>query len=379
MERCVFPRNTKPLVLGHSPSSLKGFSNRLLSRRISLKNRKPLIVIAAHCKFSGLNTPLDPSSPAGLTLSTVLQNQRDQFHVAVAEQLHQLAAERDGATARMNLSLDSSDSCLHRRIAKLKENECQIAVEDIIYMLIIFKFSEIRVPLVPKLSDCICYGRLEIHPSKHWQLESIHSFEVLQIIKEYLTAVSGCRADSCVTDEWATTQIHQAHLGQVYAASILYGYFLKSASLRHQLDLCLTQVHRNHLALIKLPELWSCGSTNLVLGSVISPRSTSVGHRPSQPWKNCEETLRCYVMGLDPESLQRLAKVKTKEAVNLVEKHCLALFGDEKTGTIDSNVIITTSFSSLKRMILEAVAFGSFLWDAEEYVDDVYMLKENSL
>lgn len=116
MERCVFPRNTKPLVLGHSPSSLKGFSNRLLSRRISLKNRKPLIVIAAHCKFSGLNTPLEPSSPAGLTLSTVLQNQRDQFHVAVAEQLHQLAAERDGATARMNLSLDSSDSCLHRYI-----------------------------------------------------------------------------------------------------------------------------------------------------------------------------------------------------------------------------------------------------------------------
>jgi len=29
-------------------------------------------------------------------------------------------------------------------------------------------------------------------------------------------------------------------------------------------------------------------------------------------------------------------------------------------------------------LALEAVAFGSFLWDTEEYIDTVYKLKENN-
>lgn len=68
---------------------------------------------------------------------------------------------------------------------------------------------------------------------------------------------------------------------------------------------------------------------------------------------------------------------KPGEAVSLVEKHSWALFGDEKTGMIETNEVIVTSLSSLKRMVLEAVAFGSFLWDTEDYVDNVYKLKED--
>ena len=82
-------------------------------------------------------------------------------------------------------------------------------------------------------------------------------------------------------------------------------------------------------------------------------------------------------MRFDPETLQMCAKPKTKEAANLIEKHSCALFGDEKTGLIKTDEVIRTSLSSLKRMVLEAVAFGSFLWDTEEYVDTVYKLTEN--
>lgn len=58
--------------------------------------------------------------------------------------------------------------------------------------------------------------------------------------------------------------------------------------------------------------------------------------------------------------------------MNLIEKQSLALFGTE-----DHNETIVTSFSSLKRLVLEAVAFGTFLWDTELYVDGAYKLKEN--
>ncbi|XP_002531072.2 UV-B-induced protein At3g17800, chloroplastic isoform X1 [Ricinus communis] len=351
--------------------------------------RAPLSVVAragsSHCEPSSsssfsLNTPLEPSSAAGKFLSSVFQNQRQLFHVAVADELKLLADARDDAVSRMFLSSRSDEASLHRRIAQLKEHECQIAVEDVMYMLIFSKFSEIRVPLVPKLSRCIYNGRLEIGPSKDWELESIHSFEVLEMIKEHVCTVIGLRANSSVTDSWATTEIQRLQLGRVYAASVLYGYFLKSASLRHYLEQCIAVSHHNvHLScrtVRQYPESISHGLTNIVFRRISNMQSGSAGQGSiKQDWQRGK--LRCYVMGFDAETLQRCAKLKSKEAVNLIEKHSSALFGNDNTGSLENDEVILTSFSSLKRLVLEAVAFGSFLWDTEEYVNSIFKLSEN--
>ncbi|KAK8694146.1 hypothetical protein V6N13_071703 [Hibiscus sabdariffa] len=329
---------------------------------------------ASHCDFSSLNAPLEPRSAPGKFLSGVLQNQRQVFHFAAADELKRLSDDRDAAVARMFVSSDSDETCLHRRIAQLKEQECQAAVEDVMYMLIFYKFSEYRVPLVPKLSRCIYNCRLEILPSKDWELESIHSVEVLEMVREHVSAVIGLRTNSSVTDNWATTEIQRLHLGRLYAASILYGYFLKSASSRHQLERCLTLVHQkrlNQTNSLQFLDLLPCGIKSLVFGHAGNMQSVPLGQGPGRQETNLEE-LRCYVMGFDPETLERCAKLRSKEAANLIERHSCALFGDEQM-----DEVIKTSFSSLKRLVLEAVAFGSFLWDVEEYVNTVYKLKEN--
>ncbi|KAK9281294.1 hypothetical protein L1049_004191 [Liquidambar formosana] len=346
---------------------------------------KPFIAVASagasHCEFSSLNTPLEPRSSAGKLLSSVLQNQRELFHVAAAEQLKQLADDRDAAVTRMLLSSCNTEACLHRKIAELKEQECQIAIEDVMYMFVFYKFSEIRVHLVPKLSRCIYNGRLEIWPSKDWELESIHSFEVLEMIREHITTVIGLRANSSVTDNWATTKILRLQLGRIYAASILYGYFLKSASLRHHLEASLSLAHQDlplgQRTSLPFPEFCPCELNNLALGGISSDtQSVSLGQGSCRHGEKLSK-LRCYVMGFDPETLQRCAKLKSKEAVNLIEKHSSALFGDEKTGLLEIDEVISTSFASLKRMVLEAITFGSFLWDAEEFVGTLYKLKDN--
>ncbi|XWS31229.1 hypothetical protein CRYUN_Cryun23aG0059600 [Craigia yunnanensis] len=334
---------------------------------------------ASRGDFCSLNAPLEPRSAPGKLLSSVLQNQRQFFHFAAADELKKLACDRNAAVARMFLSSDPDEACLHRRIAQVKEHDCQVAVEDVIYMLIFYKFSEIRVPLVPKLSRCIYNGRLEIWPSKDWELESIHSIEVFKMVREHVSTVIGLRANSSVTDNWATTEIQRLQLGRVYAASILYGYFLKSASSRHQLEQCLTLAHQerlNHRNSLQFPDLLPCGLKSLIFGHVSDMQFVSLGQGPGRQENSLEE-LRRYVMGFDPETLQRCAKLKSKEAVSLIEKHSCALFGDEQTGMLETGEVILTSFSSLKRLVLEAVAFGSFLWDIEEYVDTVYKLKDN--
>ncbi|CAI9776604.1 unnamed protein product [Fraxinus pennsylvanica] len=349
-------------------------------------DRRPFIAVACSynnsgnkCEFGGLNTPLEPKTAAGRFLSGVLLNDREYFHAAVKNQLEQLVADRDEAVARAEYSLGSDVASLHRRIAELKKQECQTAVEDVVYMLIFYKFMEIRVHLVPRISKCIYNGRLEIYPSKDWELQSIHNFEVLEMVKEHITAVVGRKANSNVKDSWATTEIPRLRLCRLYAASILYGYFLKSALLRYRLEqgLDLTNLDFGTDAYrLQLSEMLSLGSNYIAFDHINRPKSLSIG-QVSCSLGEKHEKLRCYVMGFDSETLQMCAKPKSKEALNLIERHCCALFGDENTGLLETNNSISTSFASLKRFVLEAVAFGSFLWDAEECVNAVYKLKEN--
>jgi hypothetical protein len=82
-------------------------------------------------------------------------------------------------------------------------------------------------------------------------------------------------------------------------------------------------------------------------------------------------------MRFHPGSLQRCAKLRTKEAVNLVRSYSCALFNSEGFDSAENDDVILTSFSSLKRLVLEAVAFGSFLWETEDYINNVYKLKDH--
>ncbi|KAL5562171.1 hypothetical protein UlMin_031918 [Ulmus minor] len=385
MDCSLSPHKSPGVAFNLKPrTAIRGFAPKLgVSFRTGRRFRALTVVAVAgagHCEFSSLNSPLEPRTPAGKDLVSVLQNHPQLFKIAVDDELKLLADDRAGAIDRMNLSADSPWACLHRRIAQLKEKECQIAVEDIMYLLIFQKFSEIKVHLVPKLSRCIYNGRLEIWPTKDWELESIYSFEVLEIVREHVAAVIGLRVNSSITENWAMTEIKRSVLSRVYVASILYGYFLKSALSRLHLEQCLSvesrDLHLKQKSSLKFQEMCSHGIKDLLLGHVGSMESKSCGQGSSRQEKK-SESFRCYVMGFDPETLQRCAKLKSQEAMNLIESHSLALFGNEKTGSMETDEVISTSFSTLRRLVLEAVAFGSFLWDTEECINNVYKLKEN--
>lgn len=325
--------------------------------------------------ISSLTLPLEPSTAVGKSLSGVLLNYPQAFYDVVKKELSRLADDRDDAVARMDLSRGSPEADLHRRIVELKERESGVVLEDAMYMIIYQKFSKIGVPLVPRLSKCIYNGRLEILPSKDGELESIHSFEELEMIRQQLNIVIGWKAESSVRDNWAPTQVQRLHLSRVYASSILFGYFLKSASLRHQLERRLREAHQDKSGNWKqLPEHSSYGLQNLVFRKSRIPISTALNEVATVQSKR-HKKLICFLEEFDADTLRACATLKSHQAANLVEMHCLALFGDEEPNFTRTDGVITTSLSSLKRLVLEAIAFGCFLWDAEEYIDGVYKLK----
>lgn len=71
---------------------------------------------ARKCEFSGLSAPLEPRTPAGRFLSGVLLDDRDDFQAAARSELERLAAEKDEAAARLQLSLGTDEACLHRYV-----------------------------------------------------------------------------------------------------------------------------------------------------------------------------------------------------------------------------------------------------------------------
>ncbi|EPS72664.1 hypothetical protein M569_02093, partial [Genlisea aurea] len=253
-----------------------------------------------------LNAPLEPRSAAGKLLAGVLLDDRDNFKAIARRELERISFERDEALARSRMNLDS---VLHRRIAEIKARECGLEIEDIIYASILHNFMEMSVYLVPPLSQCLCNNRLEIYPRKDCELESIHSHDALEMVKDHINSIIGNRANSNVTQSWATTLMPLPHLRNLYNSSIFYGYFLKSASFRHALETT------------KEEEEEEGG----MLGKV---------------------------------EMMRVAKPSSDEGVNVISRHCCALFGDECG-------FVCVSLGSVKRLVLEAVGFGSFLWDAE--------------
>jgi hypothetical protein len=280
---------------------------------------------------------------------------------------------------------------LYRRIAEVKAHERRKALEEILYALVVQKFMDANVYLIPAIASSSPdnSGRVDSWPDQEDKLEHLHSLEAYEMIQNHLTLVLGNR----LGDSNSVAEISKTMVGQVYAASVMYGYFLKRVDQRFQLE----------KSMKTLPQGINDGGNNIQQvvdeerpsgdGSLESSRNAQ--HHPKvSSWSASSgapgftgikpSRLRTYVMSFDGETLQKYAEIRSKEAICLIEKHTEALFGRPDMvitpqATVDSskNELIKISFGGLRRLVLEAVTFGSFLWDVESYVDTRYHFVPN--
>lgn len=278
----------------------------------------------------------------------------------------------------------NSCGAIIRRIAEVKANERKKALEEILYALVVQKFMDANVSLVPSIAPSASdsSGRVDSWPSQDDKLQRLHSPEAYEMIQNHLSLILGNRLD----DSSSLAQISKLRVGQVYAASVMYGYFLKRVDQRFQLEKTMKI----------LPS--SLGADDSDIGKTVG-EDTRPGSHPqvSSSWSGTggmgpgafgnvikPSRLRTYVMSVDGETLQRYATIRSREAVSIIEKHTEALFGRPDIvitpqGTVDSSKDehIKISFGGLKSLVLEAVTFGSFLWDVESYVDSRYHFVTN--
>ncbi|CAL8155714.1 unnamed protein product [Prunus armeniaca] len=316
--------------------------------------------------------PLQFESPAGQLLAQILQNHPHLLSAAIDQQLENLQKDRDAQRKETSASYEDP---LYKRIAQVKEKERRMALEEIIYCLIVQKFIENDISMIPKISATSDpTGRVDFWPMQEKKLESVHSPEALEMIQSHLSLVLGERLVGPLS---AIVEISKIKLGKLYAASIMYGYFLKRVDQRFQLERTMNTLPDGFTPdAAPANQLWDPDSLIRIPpdGGSDSDGGSYMNNGDDKSYR-----LRSYVMYLDAETLQRYATIRSKEAISLIENQTQALFGRPDIritddGSIDASndEVIALTFSGLTMLVLEAVAFGSFLWDAETYIESNY-------
>ncbi|CAN6486579.1 unnamed protein product [Victoria cruziana] len=263
---------------------------------------------------------------------------------AFDQQLERLQEDRD---AQAKDSVSATD-VLYKRIAEVKAKEMQASLEEIIYALIVHRFMNADISLIPTiLPSADPLGKVDIWPYQEQKLMSIHSVEAYEMIESHLSLVLGGSQFPDPLD--SVVQISKLKVQEESMPS--------------------ENVLPND-------EIWDVTSWfQASMGDEVEGY-----HGSSEPnvAKNAYK-LRSYVTHLDGDTLQRYATIRSKAAVSIIEKQTQALFGrpdikiaeDGTLGTSNDELIGLT-FAGLTNLVLEAVAFGSYLWQVESYVDSRY-------
>ncbi|KAF8378830.1 hypothetical protein HHK36_030179 [Tetracentron sinense] len=366
------------------------------NRRSVFRSRNSTVVRASSSPDSaGSEAPIAPlqlESPVGQFLSEILRSHPHLLPAAVDQQLEQLQTHRDSEEKKEEPSTPGTELILYRRIAEVKANERRKVLEEILYALVVQKFMDANVSLIPSItpSSPDPSGRVDTWPNQEEMLEQLHSPEAYEMIQNHLALILGNR----LGDSNSVAQISKLRVGQVYAASVMYGYFLKRVDQRFQLEKTMKMLphgldnEETDIEQAMAEEMRPNGGEASLRTEQTHPEVSSWSAGGSSPGGFGHgiksSRLRTYVMSFDAETLQKYATIRSKEAVSIIEKHTEALFGRPEIvftpqGTIDSSKdeLIKISFGGLKRLVLEAVTFGSFLWDVESYVDSRYHLVLN--
>lgn len=234
--------------------------------------------------------------------------------------------------------------------------------------------------MIPKISTTSDpNSQVDLWPNQEFKLEAVHSPEAFEMIQSHLSSVLEERA---VGPLQTIVQISKIKLGKLYAASVMYGYFLKRVDERFQLERStgilpqdFSKENRGFDEPSPPNKLWDSDS-------LIRIYPDEEGYYEKDYMDTSEGKpygLKAYVMQLDADTLQRLAFLRSKEAISLIEKQTQALFGRPdiqvtEDGSIETtnDEVLSLTFSGVTMLVLEAVAFGSFLWDQENYVDFKY-------
>jgi hypothetical protein len=335
-----------------------------------------------------------------------LEMQPHLFRAAVESEFERIKETREAAAAASSSSSDSEassseplDLVLSKRMEEVRRMEETVAIEDLMYICILEKFQTLGVNLLPNISPIP-----ESLAALRSLTEGVHTKEALDMVKEHILSILGPASMALADTRIKMSKLQSA---QVYAASIMFGYFLRRVDGRFQLAKQVGMVPESpEDAVARLERLFAMADDQL--DSTIDPDAPPPSTPPTMEADNTTSSLvkkkrgalREYVESFDQETMMATARLVTTEGSTLVERQTKALFGDVKAlqsqmqevigqdaasveelmqrvqqAVADNTVeVVDMTVGTQRRAVLEAVAYGCFLRDVESWVDRDYAL-----
>lgn len=324
------------------------------------------------------------------------------FDAAVDSQLDALMNEVEKEKEAEGTQSDAKKEqlVLFKRIADVRALERRNGLEDIMYTSIIQKFLAVGVDMLPPLDETTMLKGIDLNRLT----DGVHSKEALEMVREHLMAVLGGAGENAYSSQLVRMSKLQA--AQVYAASIMFGYFVTRADKRFQLDRAMGTLPLDPMESAKaLERLFNSASAMDSMDEadaapinfggadfdLFSDSSSSSSERPES-----KLTLKQYIQNFDQTTLAQTARIVSMEGVAVAERQTGALFGSiedlqrEMQDAVGMNAVtpeelmqavnevvaekkvqtLTLAYASQRRLVLEAVAFGAFLRSSETYIDD---------
>lgn len=303
---------------------------------------------------------------------------------------------------------------LQRRIDEQRAAEQRATLEDLLYVSILERFVLLGVEMLPRLDGVVDARQANLLALT----EGIHSKEALELVREHLLSATGAAAAGGFSN--ALVKMSKFQMAQVYAASVMFGYFLRRVDKRFQLEKAVgvlggggdssssggpkfaglaqssldsvdgaaAAAATNEEAVARLEALLArAADMELADDPDSAPTTTdeeAIGaggdadqrrgraqkgeEQQKQPPRDLSParrpnppTLRAYIERFDPQTMAQTARVVSVEGAAVVERQTTALFGDVKLLTQQMQAALraggpVTSPSELYARIERAVA-----------------------
>ncbi|KAG2482952.1 hypothetical protein HYH03_018129 [Edaphochlamys debaryana] len=156
------------------------------------------------------------------------------FKDAVNSQLGKLREEvakgREQEAAISQLPDSTTELALYKRMAEVRSREVRSTLEDLMYVCVLEKFLVLGVDMLPRMDGLVDPPSTNLRALT----EGIHSREALELVREHLLQIMGPTAGAAYSQ--AYVKMSKFQMAQVYAASVMFGYFLRRLDSRFQLD-----------------------------------------------------------------------------------------------------------------------------------------------
>ena len=345
----------------------------------------------------------EPQSAAGEMLSFYLREQPHLFEEAVEQQLQRLEREAEAAAQAEEGAGgerppdDETDLVLYRRMEEVRLAERSQNLQDVMYYSVVDKFRRLGISMLGPLDGIV---DLDGNSNLEALTEGVHSVEALEMVRNHLMQVLSGPGGQPPPSLNAVMKISKLQAAQVYAASIMFGYFLRRVDKRFQLDRMMgTLADSPDDMAARLEKIFNAASSESYDEDDAEFMDFDAAPPPEDPEAQAlvakkKGKLQEYVESFDQETLVQTANIVSAEAAVLVERQSTALFGsiqdlqaemqaavgedsssvEELLGrlqeVVENDMVksLTLSVSAQRRIVLEAVAYGTFLRDIESQV-----------